>query len=51
MDVAEMGKVAEFIDAVLRAMDDSTIERVRREVQQLAADFPLYLEPAPAVAG
>jgi glycine hydroxymethyltransferase len=48
MDVAEMSKVAEFIDAVLRTMDDSTIERVGREVRQLAADFPLYLEPAPA---
>ena len=48
MDVGEMSRVAEFIDAVLRAMDDSTIERVRREVMQLTVDFPLYLEPAPA---
>ncbi len=48
MDVGEMSRVAEFIDAILRAMDDSTIERVRREVMQMAVDFPLYLEPAQA---
>jgi len=46
MGVAEMVRVAEFIDAILRGMDDSTIERVEREVRALAAEFPLYLEPA-----
>ncbi|UCD24589.1 MAG: serine hydroxymethyltransferase [Gemmatimonadota bacterium] len=48
MGVTEMVRVAEFIDAILRAMDDSTIERVERDVRALAADFPLYLEPASA---
>jgi len=46
MGVAEMVRVAEFIDAILRAMDDSTIERVERDVRAMAAEFPLYLEPA-----
>ncbi len=46
MGVAEMVQVAEFIDAILRAMDDSTIERVERDVRAMAAEFPLYLEPA-----
>ena len=45
MGVAEMVRVAEFIDAILRAMDDSTIERVERDVRAMAAEFPLYLEP------
>jgi glycine hydroxymethyltransferase len=48
MGVAEMVRVAEFIDAILRAMDDSTIERVERDVRAMAAEFPLYLEPASA---
>ncbi len=48
---AEMVKVADFIDEVLMKKDDDTIARVRGEVQELAAEFPLYA-PArrPAVA-
>ena len=39
---AEMMKVADFIDEVLMKKDDDTIARVRGEVQELAAEFPLY---------
>jgi len=39
---AEMVKVADFIDEVLMKKDDDTITRVRGEVQELAAEFPLY---------
>jgi len=39
---AEMVKVADFIDEVLMKKDDDTIARVRGEVQELAAEFPLY---------
>ena len=48
---AEMVKVADFIDEVLMKKDDDTIARVRGEVQEFAAEFPLYA-PArrPAVA-
>ncbi len=39
---AEMVRVADFIDEVLVKKDDDTIARVRGEVQELAAEFPLY---------
>src|SRR5213595_3517086 len=38
----EMLKVADFIDEVLMKKDDDTIARVRGEVRELAAEFPLY---------
>jgi len=48
---AEMVKVADFIDEVLMKKDDDTIARVRGEVQELAAEFPLYASARrPAVA-
>lgn len=49
MDQAAMTRVAEFIDTVLRSPDDATIERVRGDVRELAAEYPLYMESvAPA---
>jgi len=51
---AEMLKVAEFIDTVLTKKDDATIARVKAEVRELAAQFPLYAPSPPmrtAVAG
>src|SRR5437879_4892235 len=51
---AEMLKVAEFIDTVLTKKDDATIARVKADVRELAAQFPLYAPPPPvraAVAG
>jgi len=47
----EMLKVADFIDEVLMKQDDDTIARVRGEVRELTAEFPLYAPaPRPAVA-
>jgi glycine hydroxymethyltransferase len=46
MDVDAMVRVAGFMDAVLRKPDDATIEQVRGEVRELAAEYPLYLEAA-----
>src|SRR6058998_1728523 len=44
---AEMLKVAEFIDTVLTKKDDATIARVKADVRELAAQFPLYAPPPP----
>ncbi len=38
----EMGRVAKLIDEVLVKRDDGTIQRVKREVRELAEGFPLY---------
>jgi glycine hydroxymethyltransferase len=38
----EMRRLAGMIDAILGSMDDATIDRVRGDVRQLAAQFPLY---------
>ena len=46
----EMRHVAEFIDTVLKSPDDATIERVGRQVGELAAAHPFYLEPTAAPA-
>jgi glycine hydroxymethyltransferase len=49
MKQAEMRRIAELIDTTLQAPDDATVtDRVRSEVRDLAAAFPLY--PAPVVA-
>jgi len=49
---AEMLKVADFIDTVLKKKDDATIARVNAEVRELAEQFPLYAAPVrAAVAG
>ncbi len=46
MGVAEMQRVGELIDAVLRSPNDATIERVSTGVRELAAAHPLYMEAA-----
>jgi glycine hydroxymethyltransferase len=46
MGVAEMRRIAEFMDSILRAMDESTIRRVGGQVRDLAGNFPLYLGTA-----
>ena len=38
----EMTRIAELIDQVLTAQDEPTLGRVKREVETLAAGFPLY---------
>jgi glycine hydroxymethyltransferase len=42
MGPAEMEKIAALIDRVLTAPDDDTVAAVRRDVEELAAAFPLY---------
>jgi glycine hydroxymethyltransferase len=39
---AEMEKVAALIDTVLTGKDDATLARVKRDVRELAGEFPLY---------
>jgi glycine hydroxymethyltransferase len=52
MGLEEMDRIAELIDRVLTGRDDSTVERVRGMVEELAAGFPLYAGAgAPALAG
>jgi len=46
----EMIRVVEFIDSILSDMADATIERVGREVRDLARQFPLYTDRATAVS-
>jgi glycine hydroxymethyltransferase len=49
MKEGEMKRIAGFMDRVLRAPEDETVcATVKREVQDLAGEFPLY--PAPATA-
>ena len=49
---AEMLRIAELIDTVLKHKDDSTIARVKADVRELAEQFPLYAAPVrAAVAG
>jgi len=48
----EMGRIAQFIDAVLAAPEDAaTAQRVRREVREFAEAFPLYPAAAAETAG
>jgi glycine hydroxymethyltransferase len=46
----EMETVASLIDAVLTKQDDATLTRVKAEVRELTAQFPLYAAPARAAA-
>jgi glycine hydroxymethyltransferase len=41
----EMEKVAALIDTVLTGKDDATLARVKRDVRELAGEFPLYAAP------
>src|SRR3712207_3891264 len=51
MREGEMTQIAELIDRVLQAPEDESVtEAVRRDVHRLTASFPLYPEPAGAVA-
>jgi glycine hydroxymethyltransferase len=45
---AEMLKVAELIDTVLKHKDETTIARVKADVRKLAEQFPLYAAPVRA---
>jgi glycine hydroxymethyltransferase len=48
MGTIEMARIAGLIDRVLTAPDDATIAAVRRDVEELAAAFPLYGQGARA---
>src|SRR3989442_1728743 len=47
---SEMETVAGLIDDVLTKKDDATIARVKAEVRELTAQFPLYAPPLPSPA-
>ena len=42
MGTAEMVVVAALIDRALSTPDDATLAAVRKDVEELAAGFPLY---------
>jgi glycine hydroxymethyltransferase len=48
MGTAEMVRVAELIDRALTHPDEATLARVRGEVEELTAAFPLYQPAKPA---
>jgi glycine hydroxymethyltransferase len=51
MKEAEMRRIAELIDTTLRSPDDVGVaERIRDEVRELTAAFPLYPEPLEAAS-
>jgi glycine hydroxymethyltransferase len=51
MGLEEMTRIADLIDQVLTQRDAATVERIRGEVEELAAGFPLYDRAAlPALA-
>ena len=51
MGLEEMTRIADLIDQVLTQRDEATVERIRGEVEELAAGFPLYDRAAlPAMA-
>ena len=51
MGPGEMRKIAGWIDEILLAPEDAaTAERIRRQVRELCASFPVYPEPV-EVAG
>ena len=47
MGTAEMGRIAVLIDRALSGAGEGELAAIRRDVEALAADFPLYA-PAPA---
>ena len=47
----EMERVADMIDTVLTKQDDATLARVKVEVRELTAQFPLYAAPARQAVG
>ena len=49
MGTAEMELIAGLIDRALTSPDDDTLALIRREVEALSEEFPLY-QPAPAAA-
>jgi glycine hydroxymethyltransferase len=52
MKEADMLRIAELIDTALQAPDDAGVsERVRAEVRELTAAFPLYPAPVAATSG
>jgi glycine/serine hydroxymethyltransferase len=50
MGTAEMELIAGMIDRALTSPDDDTLAAIRREVEALSAEFPLY-EHAAVAAG
>ncbi len=51
MGLEEMTRIADLIDQVLTQRDEVTVERIRGEVEDLAAGFPLYgRAPLPVMA-
>jgi glycine hydroxymethyltransferase len=51
MGLEEMNRIADLIDQVLTQRDEATVERIRGEVEELTAGFPLYGRAAlPALA-
>jgi glycine hydroxymethyltransferase len=50
MGTAEMELIAGLIDRALTSPDDDTLAAIRREVEELSAEFPLY-QPAVVAAG
>jgi glycine hydroxymethyltransferase len=51
MKEVEMRRIAELIDTVLQTPEDTSVsERVRGEVRDLTAAFPLYPEPVEAAS-
>jgi glycine hydroxymethyltransferase len=49
MGTAEMVRVADLIDEALTKQDEATLARVRGEVEELSASYPLY-QPSSAAA-
>ncbi len=48
MGVGEMGRIAVLIDRALSGADEAGLAAIRREVEALAAEFPLYAPARPA---
>jgi glycine hydroxymethyltransferase len=46
----DMRRIAGFIDTALKSSDDATLEGVGRQVRDLTAAHPFYLDPTPAPA-
>jgi glycine/serine hydroxymethyltransferase len=52
MKEADMVRIAGLIDTALQAPDDAGVsERVRADVRELTAGFPLYPVPVAATSG